>query len=466
MWCDMDLTAFFSEPTRHCKEGLTLHSSHATDVFTDIYGFGKNTRKAAAYHQFPTKFSYSTHNAVDRAMHLRKRKLVKQAFSAAAMGIWLTSVLCHVRIFCSELGGDSASPSGAHSKWSAPKSMSDYCLYLMSDIVSDAVFHQPFSTLTSADNRYILHLVHRTYEWIGIIFQAPKLAKYGLDHYLIRGLALDRQKLRTIFGGLLRQRMANPPEEEDILSVYMDYLDPDTGKPFPTGEIGAEALLLFGAGPDATSTSLASAFFYLVRNPEGYSKVFAEVRSTFACDKDIVPGHKLSGCVYLRACLDEAMRMNPVNGGALWREVLCGGAIIDGHNIPAGVDVGVGIYSIHHQADYYPQPWQFRPERWIASDGNSAAAVARARSAWSPFSMGPRGCVGKTLAIMQLSISLAMVLFLYDMRTPADPALARVGGGVKGKRFPRNLESEYQAKGTFSSILRGPMIEFRKRERS
>lgn len=118
----------------------------------------------------------------------------------------------------------------------------------MSDIVSDAVFHQPFSTLTAADNRYILHLVHRTYEWIGIIFQAPKLAQYGLDNYLIRGLALDRQKLRTIFGGLLRSRMANPPEDEDILSVYMDYIDPDTGERFPTSEIGAEALLLFGAG--------------------------------------------------------------------------------------------------------------------------------------------------------------------------------------------------------------------------
>ena len=59
------------------------------------------------------------------------------------------------------------------------------------------------------------------------------------------------------------------------------------------------------------------------------------------------------------------MRMNPVNGGTLWREVIHGGATIDGRPMPAGVDVGAGIYSIHHQEDYYPEVYEYRPEKWI-----------------------------------------------------------------------------------------------------
>ena len=218
------------------------------------------------------------------------------------------------------------------------------------------------------------------------------------------------------------------------------------------------------SGPDATSTSLASAFFYLARNAEAYRNLCEEVRSAFENVEDIVPGTALSSCTYLRACLDEAMRMNPVNGSALWREVMLGGATIDGRAVPAGVDVGVGIYSIHHQDDYYPEPYQYRPERWIVTEDNPQEVVDVARSAWAPFSIGPRGCVGKPTAILQLSIVLARVVFLYDMRTPADPSLARIGQGVKEEMFPRNLEREFQAKGTFSSILHGPMLEFKVRE--
>ena len=155
--------------------------------------------------------------------------------------------------------------------------------------------------------------------------------------------------------------------------------------------------------------------------------------------------------------------MNPVNGGTLWREVLPGGAIIDGRSVPAGVDVGVGIYSIHHQPDYYPDPYAFRPERWLTSE-DSQHDVEVAQSAWAPFSMGARGCAGKPAAILQLTMSLARTLFLFDMRTPANAHLASVGQGKKGEVFPRNLETEFQAKGTFSSILHGPMLEFKWRE--
>ncbi|KAE8440420.1 hypothetical protein EG329_008008 [Mollisiaceae sp. DMI_Dod_QoI] len=221
-------------------------------------------------------------------------------------------------------------------------------------IVSDAVLDESFETLTTKKNRFILQLI----------------ARYDLDIYLLPELARERQRLRDIFRGLLQKRIAREKAEPDIFSVYMDYKDPDTGEAFPLYELGAEALLLFEASPDATSTSLTAAFFYLARSLEAYRKVCDEVRTAFSSVQNILPSLTLSGCHYLRACLDKAMRMNPVNGGALWREVLHGGAIIDGHSVLAGVDVGVGIYSIHHQLDYYPDPYVFRPERWLTSENS------------------------------------------------------------------------------------------------
>ncbi|GAB1194984.1 hypothetical protein APSETT444_004236 [Aspergillus pseudonomiae] len=445
---------------------LAIRQSQTLSRATDIYGFGQNIRKSAAYHQFPTKFAYSTHNAVDKNMHRRKRKLVNQAFTKNALKIWETSQLQQIRIMCNELIQPSSTPSlGEKEGWSSPKKMSDYALYLMSDIVSDSVFGTPFRTLTEETNRHVLHLVHKSYEWIGIIFQSPTISKLGLDGYVIPQLARARQTLRDDFRILMRDRINSKPEKRDIFSIYSEYIDEETGESFPLSEITSESLLLFGAGPDATSTSLTAAFFYLARNKDAYNKVVAEVLSTFTDVEEIVGGPKLSSCQYLRACIDEALRMNPVNGGALWREVISGGATIDGHFIPAGTDVGVAIYSIHHQADYYPDPFTYRPERWIASPdtGIAPAAVDIARKAWCPFSIGPRGCVGKSLALTLLHISLARVLFLYEMQLPKDEQLARVGEGMPGLPFPRNLTGELQSKGTFSSIVHGPMLEFRRR---
>ncbi|KAL4936353.1 hypothetical protein BDV06DRAFT_227971 [Aspergillus oleicola] len=85
--------------------------------------------------------------------------------------------------------------------WSSPKKMSDFCLYLMSDIVSDAVFGTSFRTLTDEIKRHVLDLVHKSYEWIGIIFQSPNISRFGLDgdvgHLLLSSI-LDTIKIKYI----------------------------------------------------------------------------------------------------------------------------------------------------------------------------------------------------------------------------------------------------------------------------
>ena len=112
------------------------------------------------------------------------------------------------------------------------------------------------------------------------------------------------------------------------------------------------------------------------------------------------------------------MRLSPPVAGGLPRAVLEGGLTIDNNHIPAGVDVCVPHYAIHHNDAYFPHPFEFMPERWIR-DQAPASLVDRldaAHSAFCPFSVGPRGCIGKGLAYVELSVTLARVLFAFDMR--------------------------------------------------
>lgn len=153
-----------------------------------------------------------------------------------------------------------------------------------------------------------------------------------------------------------------------------------------------------------------------------YQAAVAEVRSRFATPEDVHFGPELNSCSYLRACLDESMRMSPPTGGALWREVTGGGMTIDGYRIPAGCDVGTGIYAIHHNEAYFPDAFAFRPQRWVEAETDGAAAdsgtteVSSARAAFVPFSVGPRSCIGKGLAVSELMLSLAVLLRSFDLR--------------------------------------------------
>lgn len=199
--------------------------------------------------------------------------------------------------------------------------------------------------------------------------------------------------------------------------------------------------------------------FYLLHNPETHAHVTAEVRSTFSDVEEIRSGPNLNSCNYLRACLDEAMRLSPPITGMIPREVLPGGIIIDGHRIPAKTIVGTPIYTIHHNPLYYPEPFSYKPSRWIVSEKRSEESVRLARSAFCPFSIGPRQCIAKGMAYMEITIALARTIFLYDMQLKVGSRLGE--GGAQKATWGRHRSGEYQLTEWVTAFKEGPEVEFK-----
>ncbi|KAJ4296421.1 hypothetical protein N0V90_006466 [Kalmusia sp. IMI 367209] len=276
----------------------------------------------------------------------------------------------------------------------------------------------------------------------------PDLAKAKLDKILYPRASSMRMKYMGLMTRLLQERLDAEVEgraKRDLFSFIVNATDSETGKGFSQAELWSEARFLLIAGSDTTSTGLTGLFFYLSRNPECYKKAAQEVRSTFRYGSEIHCGlhSKMPQCVYLRACIDEAMRMTPPAGGILWREVSpgSGGIVIDGHYVPEGCDVGASIYCVQHNEDYFPNSFTFDPTRWLVSDTNPKDKVEAARLAFLPFSLGPRGCPGKTMAYMELSTAMAKALWYFDFKA-ADGALGDVGAGrVGGPRGGRGRMS-------------------------
>ena len=127
----------------------------------DIYGHGKHLQKAKFYNAFPAiKGVYNTHNAIDKAMHGRKRRVLSQAFSDNALKGMEDVMLLHVRQLCAVLAGYDGDFE-SHDQKGNVKNMGDWFSYLSYDVMGELCFGKSFDMLISETRRYKVGLVDR-----------------------------------------------------------------------------------------------------------------------------------------------------------------------------------------------------------------------------------------------------------------------------------------------------------------
>ena len=141
--------------------------------------------------------------------------------------------------------------------------------------------------------------------------------------------------------------------------------------------------------------------------------------------------------------------------------------IVDGHVVPPGTQVAVSLYSLLHNEKYFPDPFIFKPERWLQGSGEDdpeeqKAALANMRKAFAPFIIGDRSCAGKAMAYLETSLTFARTLWYFDFKT-APGKIGEVGAGQLGRTDGRGRPGEYQLNDVFVATHHGPNLVFRKR---
>lgn len=261
---------------------------------------------------------------------------------------------------------------------------------------------------------------------------------------------------------LLEQRKDDSARRKDFFYYLYNAVDPDTGeRGFPLDELFGECESLIIAGSDTTSIVISALFFYLARKPEIQNRLAQEILSTFANTSEIRSGEALQSCTHLHAFIQEALRMTPPVSAEPSREVLDGGTTVDGHFFPGGVNVSTGLYCLSYNQDIFPQPFVFRPERWMV-EHSSAESVALAESGLCAFSHGSRGCPGKNLAWLEMKLVMAKVIFNFEIKPDATND---IGGGCANGKVGRQTVDQYQTYDAFVSLRDGPMVHFKSREK-
>ncbi|KAH7310803.1 cytochrome P450 [Stachybotrys elegans] len=440
----------------HVKYGPVVRQGPNRLVFNtitalrDIY-LNPRVTKAQVYTH--SQFSRSTNifGTVEKNQHRQKRKLYGQALSDRSIRAFEPSILEEINVFLRQL----------LKAGSAPVDLSPRMEFLTADIAGQLAFGQPLNTQTEEANRILPRAMISVNMIISMCMAWPAI---GYVRMVLR--ILNRKKglafLRVV-QGLVQGRMALPKDaRHDFYSIVAGDME---GEKLRHTELWGEAVFIMPAGGLTSSTLLSAIFFYLSRYPAVYSRLASEIRESFGSAKEIQTGPLLSNCKYLRAVIDETLRIAPPLPSTLWRELgdaSAGPLVVDGQVIPKGTMVGINPFSLMHNAEYFPQPFEFRPERWLDEAADTAEDKQQRetmRKAFSPFALGDTSCLGKTLAYNETSLTIAKTLWYFDFAKAPGEA-GKLGQGTPGSTDGRHRVDEYQLYDTLTADHQGPNLVF------
>ncbi|KAK2006393.1 cytochrome P450 [Colletotrichum eremochloae] len=459
---------------RYGPNHVSIRSTEAVRV---LYTCSRSVRKADNYLAFPRNTEMATlFSCINKQVHAKKRRILREGFSDSALKSAAITIRKHIATLCQclELLGNDAQEghilSGHEAltpgQWSTPKNFSEWISRFTFDVSSDLSFSKTFDMMRYSGNRHIIKILHETL-WVDnitgsmITLLHTLRLKWLLFPHHIRSTATFDAFIEKAAG----ERVSKFSDtKKDFMFWLTGAVDPVTGDTFTMEELVEEAILLITAGSDTTSTGICSTMYYLLHNPEKLARLQKEVRNLFSRVDQIDFGPELQACTYLRACINEGLRLSPAAGSVLHRQVEAGGVQVGEDFYPEGVNIGVPVFSIHHDEKYFREPFSFQPERWIVgerlSDGTlvTPELLKYSSNAFMAFSAGNRGCIGKPLAYLQMSLLFATLAFKYDMRLCQS---AWVNGTHSGQG--PDPSEEYELLDMFISWKNGPLIEVKPR---
>jgi benzoate 4-monooxygenase len=361
-------------------------------------------------------------NTRDRAEHTRKRKTISHTFSAKSIGQFEVYMHQNLDLFVRQWDTLSKNAHGQYAKID--------CLhwfnYLAFDMIGDLAFGQPFGMLEKGKDiteirmtpdspisyAPAVEVLNRRGEVSGTLGCYPPLkpwAKYLPDPFYSQGLEAV-QNLAGIAVARVAQRLDGKQDVNrvDLLARLMEGKD-EKGEKLGREELTAEALTQLIAGSDTTSNTSCAILYYVTKTPGVLQKLQKELDAAIPAGIDVPSFETVRDLPYLSHVIQETMRIHSTSSLGLPRVIPPGpGITLLGHHFAAGTVLSVPAYTIHHSKEIWgPNADEFVPERWDN-------LTEKQKNGFIPFSYGPRSCVGRNVAEMELALIVATTFRRYD----------------------------------------------------
>ncbi|XP_059056285.1 cytochrome P450 4C1-like [Achroia grisella] len=176
-------------------------------------------------------------------------------------------------------------------------------------------------------------------------------------------------------------------------------------------------------GHDTTAAGITFLFLMLANHQDVQDKVYEEMKSIFGDSERSATTDDLSQMKYLELCIKETLRLYPpVHFVA---RMLNERVKLSNYTIPANTDCMIHIFDLHRREDLYKNALAFEPERFLPEN-----SVGRHPYAYIPFSAGPRNCIGKKFAMMEMKSAMSAVIRRYKLEPITKPEEVRFAGDL------------------------------------
>jgi len=229
-----------------------------------------------------------------------------------------------------------------------------------------------------------------------------------------RSDAYSREMDEIVMAVITAKRASDLRNADDVLSRLIRAAE-DDGVEMSDRQLRDEAVTFFAAGHETTALTLTYAYHLLSQHPEAQDRLAVEVA-------EVLKGKPVTATSsrklpWTRAVVQEAMRCIPPVW-AIGREPI-EDVDIGPYRIPKGTQILVSQWVMHHDPRWFPDPWSFKPQRWI--DG---LADRLPRFTYIPFGGGPRVCIGNHFGMLEAIAMLATIGQSWRLESTTDATLA------------------------------------------
>lgn len=212
-----------------------------------------------------------------------------------------------------------------------------------------------------------------------------------------------------------------PDADRTLLGAYLESRDPATGAGMDDRQLRDEVITLYLAGHETTASLLGWALYLLGRHPDVQAKARAEIDALVP--EGLPSPERLKALQYTSQVIHEVLRLYPP-AWTVARNAVADDQVM-GYRLPAGAIVMISPYFAHRQAEFWPQPQRFDPERFTP-----AAVAARHPFAYFPFSLGPRICIGMQFSLYEARLVLSMLLKRFEIHSTGGAEVGTCAAGT------------------------------------
>lgn len=205
--------------------------------------------------------------------------------------------------------------------------------------------------------------------------------------------------LESLVRGIIDERRRSGERPDDLLTLLLDAQDEESGEGMSDTQLRDEVMTTLFGGYEATADALTWTWYFLSEHPEVDRRFREEVAAVLGGREPAF--EDLGKLEYTGRVIQEVLRFYPsfwFSPRASYKD-----DVIGGHPVPGGSVLILSHYSTHHHPRLWEDPERFDPDRFLPD-----RSAGRPRHAYFPFGTGPRMCIGRHFANLEMLLVLAM----------------------------------------------------------